>query len=168
MEAVKGYVMCALMASALSGIIKNLSSGMRGFDKYIGFVCSLVTVIMLATPFVKILPELGKAFSESTPEIPENSENISEENTDKTMLRYYEKALEDSLKSIISGKFSLDKDSFTLSVKIERDENGQYFVAGATLNIRSDADIDTNALKKYAEEILLTKIEVSEILQNEK
>ena len=83
LDAIKGYVMCALMASAIAGILKNVSSGMRNFEKYIGFVCSLVVVIMLATPFVLVVSEIEELLSDEYYSEAEDDDKISdEENTD--------------------------------------------------------------------------------------
>ncbi|MBQ2252254.1 MAG: hypothetical protein II329_04720, partial [Clostridia bacterium] len=108
MEAIKGYVMCALMAAVISGILKNLSSEMRSFDKYITFVSSLVVIIMLATPFVSIVAEVDKSLDENSflPSEEENNKDTEDsELYDKTVTAYYAKAVENSVSSILSSKF---------------------------------------------------------------
>ena len=161
MEAIKGYVMCALIASVISGILKNLSSEMRSFDKYITFVSSLVVIIMLATPFVSIVAEVNKSldgnyFSQNEEEKNEDTEDS--ELYDKTLTQYYAKAVENSVSSILSSKFSLDNEDFKVKATLEKDKSGNLTIKEVIIFLYNDINIDE--IEYYTEKILCLKTEI--------
>ena len=162
LDAIKGYVMCALMASAISGILKSISSEMRSFEKYIGFVASLAVVVMLAAPFVSIVGEIEKALEENSFSEEENGENSEENSTDetydKTASAYYAKAVENSIESIILSKFSLKSEDFEVKANLEKDKNGNLSVKEIIIVLHSD--IDTEEIKYYTEKILCLNTEI--------
>ncbi len=162
MEAIKSYVMCALMASAVAGILKNVSSGMRSFEKYIGLVCSLSVVIMLAVPFVSVVSEIDKALSDDSSSLDEkeesDSDNADSELYDKTITTYYAKAVENSLASIITSKFLMDREDFKVSANLTKDKNGNYRIEEIVIFLYSD--IDSAQIEYYTENILCIETEI--------
>ena len=161
MEAIKGYVMCALIASVISGILKNLSSEMRSFDKYITFVSSLVVIIMLATPFVSIVAEVNKSldgnyFSQNEEENDKDTEDS--ELYDKTLTQYYAKTVENSVSSILSSKFSLDNEDFKVKATLEKDKSGNLTIKEVIIFLYEDINIDE--IEYYTEKILCLKTEI--------
>lgn len=161
MEAIKGYVMCALIASVISGILKNLSSEMRSFDKYITFVSSLVVVIMLATPFVSIVAEVNKSldgnyFSQNEEENNEDTEDS--ELYDKTLTQYYAKAVENSVSSILSSKFTLDNEDFKVKATLEKDKSGNLNIKEVIIFLYDDINIEE--IEYYTEKILCLETEI--------
>ena len=161
MEAIKGYVMCALIASVISGILKNLSSEMRSFDKYITFVSSLVVIIMLATPFVSIVAEVNKSldgnyFSQNEEEKNEDTEDS--ELYDKTLTQYYAKAVENSVSSILSSKFSLDNEDFKVKATLEKDKSGNLTIKEVIIFLYDDINIEE--IEYYTEKILCLGTEI--------
>ncbi len=161
MEAIKGYVMCALIASVISGILKNLSSEMRSFDKYITFVSSLVVIIMLATPFVSIAFEVDKSLDGNyfSPNEEENDKDTEDsELYDKTLTQYYAKAVENSVSSILSSKFSLDNEDFKVKATLEKDKSGNLTIKEVIIFLYDDINIDE--IEYYTEKILCLKTEI--------
>lgn len=161
MEAIKGYVMCALIASVISGILKNLSSEMRSFDKYITFVSSLVVIIMLATPFVSIAFEVDKSldgnyFSSNEEENDKDTEDS--ELYDKSFTAYYAKAVENSVSSILSSKFSLDNEDFKVKATLEKDKSGNLTIKEVIIFLYDDINIDE--IEYYTEKILCLETEI--------
>ena len=165
MEAIKGYVMCALIASVISGILKNLSSEMRSFDKYITFISSLVVIIMLATPFVSIAIEVDKSLAENSffPSEEDCKDDDDGELYDKTVTAYYAEAVKNSVASIISSKFSLDSDDFKVKASLEKDKNGNLTIKEIIIFMYSDMNVEE--IEYYTEKILGLK---TEIIRSEK
>ena len=160
MEAIKGYVMCALMASAVSGILKCVSAGMRNYEKYIGFVCSLTVVIMLATPFISVISEVRDALSGGYEFFYEKESVDSDDRNDyeKTATGYYAKAVENSVTSIITSKFSLDNDDIRVIADITSDKSGNYRIEKIIIVLYRD--IDTSQIEYYLENILCIETEI--------
>lgn len=161
MDAIKGYVMCALMAAVISGILKNLSSEMRSFDKYITFVSSLVVIIMLATPFVSIVAEVDKSLDEDSflPSEEENNKDTEDsELYDKTVTAYYAKAVENSVSSILSSKFSLENEDFKVKATLEKDKKGNLAIKEVIIFLYSDIKVEE--IEYYTEKILGLKTEI--------
>ena len=161
MEAIKGYVMCALIAAVISGILKNLSSEMRSFDKYITFVSSLVVIIMLATPFVSIVAEVDKSLDKNSflPSEEENNKDTEDsELYDKTVTAYYAKAVENSVSSILSSKFSLENEDFKVKATLEKDKKGNLAIKEVIIFLYSDIKVEE--IEYYTEKILGLKTEI--------
>ena len=161
MDAIKGYVMCALMAAVISGILKNLSSEMRSFDKYITFVSSLVVIIMLATPFVSIVAEVDKSLDENSflPSEEENNKDTEDsELYDKTVTAYYAKAVENSVSSILSSKFLLENEDFKVKATLEKDKKGNLVIKEVRIFLYSDIKVEE--IEYYTEKILGLKTEI--------
>lgn len=161
MEAIKGYVMCALIAAVISGILKNLSSEMRSFDKYITFVSSLVVIIMLATPFISIVAEVDKSLDENSflPSEEENNKDTEDsELYDKTVTAYYAKAVENSVSSILSSKFPLENEDFKVDATLEKDKKGNLAIKEVIIFLYSDIKVEE--IEYYTEKILGLKTEI--------
>ena len=161
MEAIKGYVMCALMAAVISGILKNLSSEMRSFDKYITFVSSLVVIIMLATPFISIVAEVDKSLDENSflPSEEENNKDTEDsELYDKTVTAYYAKAVENSVSSILSSEFLLENEDFKVKATLEKDKKGNLAIKEVIIFLYSDINVEE--IEYYTEKILGLKTEI--------
>lgn len=162
MEAIKGYVMCALIASVISGILKNLSSEMRSFDKYITFVSSLVVIIMLATPFISVVAEIDRSLTENSFSSSENEENGKDtedsELYDKTVTAYYAKAVENSVSSMLSSKFSLENDDFKVKATLEKDKKGNLAIKEVIIFLYDDVNVEE--IEYYTEKILGLKTEI--------
>lgn len=155
MDAVKGYVMCVLLASAIAGILKNLSSGMRGFEKYVGLVCSLAVVMILATPLAGIVSDIREVISDdiSSP----NKENLPEENetsAKEVMAGYLADSLKETVRSLVCEKFSLSNEDISVSTEFNED----YSVKKIILVVYSD--ISEIELKSFAENILCISTEI--------
>ena len=148
------------MAAVISGILKNLSSEMRSFDKYITFVSSLVVIIMLATPFVSIVSEVNKSLDENSFSVGEEGSDETEDSElyDKTITAYYAKAVENSVSSILSSKFSLENEDFTVEATLEKDKKGNLTVKEVIISLY--ADINVEEIKYYTEKILGLKTEI--------
>ena len=160
MESIKGYVMCALMASAVAGILKCVSSGMRNYEKYIGFVCSLTVVIMLATPFISMISDVYDALSDRYDSFYEKESVDSDDRNDyeKTATGYYAKAVENSVTSIITSKFSLDNDDIRVIADITSDKSGNYRIEKIIIVLYRD--IDTSQVEYYLKNILCIETEI--------
>ena len=160
MEAIKGYVMCALMAAVISGILKNLSSEMRSFDKYITFVSSLVVIIMLPTPFVSIVAEVDKSLDEDSFLVDKEEDKDTEDSElyDKTVTAYYAKAVENSVSSILSSKFSLENEDFKVKATLEKDKKGNLAIKEVIIFLYSDIKVEE--IEYYTEKILGLKTEI--------
>lgn len=155
MDAVKSYVMCALLAAALSGILKNISSGMKNFEKYVGLVCSLTVIIILASPLAGIISNVRDTLSsdgsliENIQKDPSDSKNAEEIMSDKV-----KRALEDTIKDILCRRFALDTSDIEVSALLADDNTVQKIV----INIYTDTD--TLALKSYVENIMCISAEI--------
>ena len=153
--------MCALIASVISGILKNLSSEMRSFDKYITFVSSLVVIIMLATPFVSIALEVDKSLDGNSffsNEEGNNKDTEDNELYDKSLTAYYAKAVENSVSSILSSKFSLDNEDFKVKATLEKDKSGNLTIKEVIILLYCDINIEE--IEYYTEKILCLKTEI--------
>ncbi len=163
MDAIKGYVMCALIASAVAGILKHLSSSMKGFEKYVGLVCSLVVVLLLSFPMVNIISEIKEAISESTPAPPDKESDEDDQiKGEQTMALYYIENVESTVKDLISERFSLNKDDFDVSAVLDK----EYAVKNIVISIYTDTD--TRAIKDFAQNTLCIKTEIRSIKEDEK
>ncbi len=161
MEMVKGYVMCALVASAIAGILKSLSSSMRGFEKYVGLVCSLVVIILLSFPIVTVISEINEAISESTSVGENNDPSDNIQNGEEIMAEYYVKSVESTLCDIISERFSIDKKDFEVLVTL----NNTNAVEKIIITLYSE--VDTNAIKDFTQNALCIKTEIRSAQNNE-
>ena len=162
MEMVKGYVMCALVASAIAGILKSLSSSMKGFEKYIGLVCSLVVIILLSFPIVTVISEINEAISESSSVGENNEPPNSTQNGEEMMAEYYVKSVESTLSDIIAERFSIDKKDFEVLVTLD----GSNSVEKITVTFYSE--VDAKAIKDFTQNVLCIKTEIRSAQKNEK
>ncbi len=155
MDAIKGYVMCALIASALAGILKNLSSSMKNFEKYVGLVCSLVVVIILSAPLVNIMTEIKEALSENSP--PVSDEEISDDTNisgSDVMAGYYIESVENTVADIISDRFSIAREDLKIVAELDEEH------ALKNIIIYFYTETDTVAVENFTENILCIETEI--------
>ena len=152
MDQIKGYVMCALLASAVAGILKTLSSSMRSFEKYVGLVSALVVVVILSAPLVSVISEINGALAEDFPDISDTEEGITDGK--EAVASYYIKSVESTVKDIISKRFKLSDESFDVSAQLGED----YSVEGIVIYLYTDTD--ATLIKAFTENILCIKTEI--------
>ena len=155
MDAIKSYIMCVLLASAASGILKNLSSGMKNFEKYVGLVCSLTLVIVLATPLSGVISDVKDVLS-SDGMIAGDSQNSPEtdKNSQEIMAGHVKTALEDTVNHIVWSRFDIGKADIEVNAVIEEDMS----VKSIVLDLYCDSD--TGAIKSYVENFTLVPTEI--------
>lgn len=155
MDAVKSYVMCALLAASLAGILKNVSSGMRNFEKYVGLVCSLTVILILASPLTSVISSVHNAISSDGSLIGNIQKDPSEdERTHEIMSKQVKSTLEDTVEDILCRHFSLDNADIKVDAHLLEDKSVQKLV----INVYSDTDIST--IKNYVENIMCISAEV--------
>ncbi len=155
MDAIKGYVMCVLLASAVAGILKNLSSSMKSFEKYVGLVCSLVVVIMLSAPLVNIIGEISEALSGSSQSVYDGeASGDTEASGEDIIAEYYLESVESTVADMISERFSLEREDFKVVALTKED----YAVKNIVIYFYSETD--TAAIEKFTENILCIETEI--------
>ena len=116
---------------------------------------------MLATPFVSIVAEVDKSLDENSflPSEEENNKDTEDsELYDKTVTAYYAKAVENSVSSILSSKFSLENEDFKVKATLEKDKKGNLAIKEVIIFLYSDIKVEE--IEYYTEKILGLKTEI--------
>ena len=162
MESLKSYVICVLLAAAISGIIKTLSSGMKGFEKYVGFVASLVIILVLARPLTSVvggaleeISKVGSVFqnSQNDPQESEKSEDI--------MSCHVKSALEETVKDVLCKRFGISESDIKVIAFLSDDMSVEKVV------IYTVATNDLSEIESYVEKSLLISAEVRSEMNEE-
>lgn len=160
MQEIKGYIFCVLMASVASGILKNLSSGMKRFERHIGFVCSLTVIVIIAVPLVEMISD-AKRTDNMLPDISYEEENYKSD-SEEIIARQYVTEAEKTIEQMISQRFDINRDLFYVQANI----NDTFEIDGVTVFLYTD--IDTEEIKLYCKEMLGINTEIRRIDTNEK
>ena len=161
MNEIKGYVFCVLMASAASGILKNLSSGMKRFEKQIGFVCSLAIIVMIVSPIAKMISEAGNG-DRLFPDISYEDDTLMPDGNDKLIAERYVTECEKSMCRILSQRFDIPTEDISVNASI----NDNFEIELLTYTFYTD--IDTSEIEKYLIGAVGTKFQIRRCDRNEK
>jgi hypothetical protein len=161
MNGIKEYVFCVLMASAVSGILKNLSLGMKKFEKQIGFVCSLAIIVMIVSPITKMISESGDNYR-LLPDLDYGESSIMPDDKDKLIAERYVSECEKSLCQILYQKFGISEEDVSVNASV----NEKFEIEMLTFDFYND--IDTSEIEVYLRDLLGAKFQIRRYEGNEK
>ena len=97
---------------------------------------------------------MGTGHHADKSEYEEGNNKDTEDNElyDKSLTAYYAKAVENSVSSILSSKFSLDNEDFNVKATLEKDKNGNLTIKEVIILLYCDINIEE--IEYYTEKIL--------------
>lgn len=144
----RDYFYCILIASVLSAICSSLATG--GLEKYVKYVCSLICVVAVVMPVVKLIGDGAKAEFDLSAEMGEylKQDYISAE---------AEKKICEHIKQTVYEKFGI----YATNVSIEIYSEGNEVVVGkTTVTLDHSDEGHLEEVRDFLFETLGTTVEV--------
>ena len=150
MDSVKSFVLCALLAAAISGVVNMLSSGMKGFEKYTGLVASLVMILVLAKPMCSLARGVMDEISSVVSDYAESEKNSQEDEKSENIASDHVRiALEETVKDILCRHFSIDGSDISISAVFADDmsvEGVVIYIGDESLSSEIESYVETSLL----------------------
>ena len=153
MEALKSYLLTAMLASLASSLLIRISDPRH--KSYLRYVAGLALLLLLVAPLTTLAQDLGNVLSDSLP--PAATEG--EENEPQAYIGEIGRTMSRQIGDLIAKQFELPRDA--ISVKLTLDLSDLSAIAIYRVDVTvSDASCDVDAIDRYLTDALGCEVSV--------
>ena len=148
MEKLSGFVLSVMTVCVIAGVATGLSPE-GAMKRYIKYIVSLCVLAAIMTPVICVFSSLP-SYGEAIPELFGGGE-AARDDAEEKLIETQKKAVEQSIKNVISERFGIDSGSITVEITIDATNKSAIEIRG--INITVGAKCRAEEIRAYIDEM---------------
>ncbi|MBQ9744975.1 MAG: stage III sporulation protein AF [Clostridia bacterium] len=159
----KVYIYSILILAIISGIIKAITSDFsNSTKKYISFICGLVMILVIITPFARAVSNVGNIKEYVNNVIQNKNYNDKIEQSNSIIINTGREKICEGLKEAIISEFEFDPRDVYVDVEIDKSQISSVKITGVNIILTNKASwSNVDDVKLYMENLVGVPVHVT-------